>query len=194
MTTKPQNLPWSRGDRSILYEECMSFLHTKHNDLSQELKETLSLCFMQYISEKYTRDDYHSKIDAELKRIKSAALTECSKNNGIVIDQPKAEVKAVTEAKTPEDKPTKENLRGHWKDEESEFWLFETGDFKMNRNDGSTSKGSWKIDGMLLTLYHDKMFGTRQKDFKILLYSENKFVYQSVKNKKETFTVERIIK
>ena len=39
----------------------------------------------------------------------------------------------------------RKNLEGHWKDEESEFWLFETGDFKMVKQDGSSSKGTWKI-------------------------------------------------
>jgi hypothetical protein len=62
----------------------------------------------------------------------------------------------------------------------------------MVKQDGSSSKGTWKIDGDVLTLYHDKMFGTSQKDFKILMFTPEKFVYQSTKNKKATFAVEKL--
>jgi hypothetical protein len=36
------------------------------------------------------------------------------------------------------------------------------------------------------------MFGTSQKDFKILMFTPEKFVYQSTKNKKATFAVEKL--
>jgi hypothetical protein len=130
-----------------------------------------------------------------LRRIKSATIIQCAKNIGADLNKPieiKKEEKATEPPKVLENKATRKNLEGHWKDEESEFWLFETGDFKMTKMDGRSSKGTWKIDGDVLTLYHDKMFGTCQKDFKILMFTADKYVYQSTKNKRLTFTVAKI--
>lgn len=193
--TFSQTSSWAKSDRNLLYEECLAHLTTEYKSLSQEQRETMSLCFLDDITSKYTKDDYQAKIDAELRRIKSATILQCAKNIGADLNKP-VEEKKVEKAPEPikvvENKATRKNLEGHWKDEESEFWLFETGDFKMIKMDGSSSKGTWKIDGDVLTLYHDKMFGTSQKDFKILMFTSDKFVYQSTKNKRLTFTVDKI--
>jgi hypothetical protein len=189
-----QDYAWTKNDRNLIYEECLSILSSEYKTLTIDQKETISLCYLGEITSKYSKNDYQSKIDAELKRIRSAAIIQCAKNLGVDLAKPAVQI----EEKKPEppkvdySKPSKENLIGQWKDEESEFWLFETGDFKMVRMDGSSSKGTWKIDGDVLTLYHDKLFGTSQKDFKILMFSQAKFVYQSTKNRRDTFTVERI--
>lgn len=189
-----QDYSWTKNDRSLIYEECMSILNADYKTLTLDQKETISLCYLGEITTKYSKNDYQSKIDAELKRIRSSAIIQCGKNIGVDVSKPAVQI----EEKKPEtpkidySKPSKENLIGQWKDEESEFWLFETGDFKMVRTDGSSSKGTWKIDGDVLTLYHDKLLGTSQKDFKILMFSQTKFVYQSTKNRRDTFTVERI--
>jgi hypothetical protein len=148
----------------------------------------MSLCFLNEITAKFNKDEYQAKIDAELRRIKSTTIIQCAKNIGADLTKTQEEMEPVK----VENKATKQNLQGHWKDEESEFWLFEIGDFKMVKMDGSSSKGTWKIDGDVLTLYHDKLFGTRQKDFKILMFSSDKFVYQSTKNRRDTFTVEKL--
>ena len=185
---------WAKSDRNLIYEECLAHLTTEYRSLTLEQRETISLCYLNEITAKYNKDDYQSKIDAELRRIKSSTIIQCAKNIGADLNKPVAvvEEKKPEPVKVAENKATRQNLQGHWKDEESEFWLFETGDFKMVKMDGSSSKGTWKIDGDVLTLYHDKMFGTRQKDFKILMFSEDKFVYQSTKNRKNTFTVDKI--
>jgi hypothetical protein len=185
---------WAKSDRNLIYEECLAHLTTEYRSLTLEQRETISLCYLNEITAKYNKDDYQSKIDAELRRIKSSTIIQCAKNIGADLNKPVAvvEEKKPEPVKVAENKATRQNLQGHWKDEESEFWLFETGDFKMVKMDGSSSKGTWKIDGDVLTLYHDKMFGTSQKDFKILMFSEDKFVYQSTKNRKNTFTVDKI--
>jgi hypothetical protein len=188
-----QNNTWSKNDRNMIYEDCLASLTTDYKSLTQEQKETISLCFLNEITEKYKKDDYQAKIDAELRRIKSSTIIQCAKNIGAELNKAVVqEAKSPEPVKVDENKPTRKNLEGHWKDEESEFWLFETGDFKMVKQDGSSSKGTWKIDGDVLTLYHDKMFGTSQKDFKILMFTPEKFVYQSTKNKKATFAVEKL--
>ena len=188
-----QTNTWGKSDRNLIYEECLAHLTTDYKSLSQDQRETISLCYLDEITAKYNKDDYQAKIDAELKRIKSATIIQCAKNIGADLNKPIVEEKKPEPVKVAENKATRQNLQGHWKDEESEFWLFETGDFKMVRLNGTSSKGTWKIDGDVLTLYHDKMFGTSQKDFKILMFTEDKFVYQSTKNKRLTFTVDKLM-
>jgi hypothetical protein len=193
IATFAQNNSWSKNDRNMIYEDCLATLTTDYKSLTQDQRETVSLCFLNEITEKFNKDDYQNKIDAELRRIKSSTIIQCAKNIGAELNKEVLEEKKNPEpVKLDENKPTRKNLEGHWKDEESEFWLFETGDFKMVKQDGSSSKGTWKIDGDVLTLYHDKMFGTSQKDFKILMFTPDKFVYQSTKNKKATFAVEKL--
>jgi len=189
-----QTNTWAKSDRNLIYEECLAHLTTEYRTLTLDQRETVSLCYLNEITAKYNKNDYQSKIDAELRRIKSSTIIQCAKNIGADLNKPIpiVEEKKYQPVKVAENKATRQNLQGHWKDEESEFWLFETGDFKMVKMDGSSSKGTWKIDGDVLTLYHDKMFGTSQKDFKILMFSEAKFVYQSIKNRKNTFTVDKL--
>ena len=186
-----QTNSWQKGEKELIYQECLSHTSNEYKFLSQDQRETISLCYVDEITSKYKKDEYQSLIDAQLKRIKSATIIHCAKNLGLELTAPVVEKKEVP-VKPVSDKPTKEKLRGHWSDEESTFWLYETGDFKMNYNDGGDSKGTWKIDGDVLTLYHSRFLGTKQKDFKILMFTEEKFVYQSVKNRKDTFTVVRI--
>ncbi len=189
-----QTNSWNKSDRNLIYEDCLAFLTTEYRTLSLDQRETISLCYLNEITTKYNKDEYQSKIDAELRRIKSSIVNQCAKNIGADLNKsiPVTEDKKLEQVKIAENKVTRQNLQGHWKDDESEFWLFETGDFKMIKRDGSSSKGTWKIDGDILTLYHDKIFGTSQKDFKILMFTQDKFVYQSTKNRKLTFTVEKI--
>ena len=189
-----QATTWAKSERNLIYEECLAHLTTEYRTLTLDQRETVSLCYLNEITAKYNKNDYQSKIDAELRRIKSSTIIQCAKNIGADLNKPIpiVEEKKYQPVKVAENKATRQNLQGHWKDEESEFWLFETGDFKMVKMDGSSSKGTWKIDGDVLTLYHDKMFGTSQKDFKILMFSEAKFVYQSIKNRKNTFTVDKL--
>ncbi len=107
------------------------------------------------------------------------------KKEEVKIEQPKI-------ADNSEVPATKENLVGHWKDENSEFWLTDYGDYKMQYNDGKTAKGTWKVDNNQLDLYKDKLFGKSEKLFKILIFTKDKFVYQSLKNKADTFTAKKI--
>lgn len=188
-----QSNEWTKDDRNNIYNDCMGYIG-KYQNLSTEQKESISLCYLDEITKKYTKKDYQSKIDIEIKKIRETTLTLCSKNIGIELSETKKEEPKKEEPKkeTTSSNPTKEMLTGHWKDENSEFWLFETGDYKMQYADGKTAKGTWKIDGDQLNLYKDKLFGTSEKVFKILVFTNDKFVYQSIKSKKDTFTATRI--
>lgn len=187
-----QSNDWTKDDRNNIYNECMSFIG-KYQNFTTEQKESMSICYLDEITKKYTKKDYQNKIDIEIKKIRETTLTLCSKNLGLELSETKKEEPKKEEPKKENisSNPTKEMLTGHWKDENSEFWLFETGDYKMQYSDGKTAKGTWKIDGDQLNLYKDKLFGTSEKVFKILVFTNDKFVYQSIKNKKDTFTATR---
>jgi len=188
-----QSNDWTRDDRSNIYNDCMAFIG-KYPNLSAEQKESMSICYLDEITKKYTKKDFNNKIDIEIKKIRETTLTLCSKNLGFELSETKNEEPKKQESvkESTSTNPTKEMLTGHWKDENSEFWLFETGDYKMQYAFGKTAKGTWKIDGNQLNLYKDKLFGTSEKEFKILVFTNEKFVYQSVKSKKDTFTATRI--
>lgn len=183
---------WTKDDRNSLYNDCLSNI-SKYTAVTTEQKESICICYIDEISKKYEKDDYQAKIEAELKRIREASITQCSKHTGIELAEKKEAPKAEEPKKdNSETEATKENLIGHWKDENSEFWLFETGDYKMQYNDGKTAKGTWKVDNNQLDLYKDKLFGKSEKLFKILIFTKTKFVYQSLKNKADTFTATRV--
>jgi hypothetical protein len=188
-----QSNEWTKDDRNNIYNDCMGYIGIYQN-LTNEQKESISLCYLGEVTAKYTKKEYQSMIDIEIKKIRETTLTLCSKNLGIELSETKKEEikKEETKKETTSSNPTKEMLIGHWKDENSEFWLFETGDYKMQYADGKTAKGTWKIDSDQLNLYKDKLFGTSEKVFKILVFTNDKFVYQSIKSKKDTFTATRI--
>ena len=179
--TNAQSTDWTKDDRNNIYNDCMGYIG-KYQNLTTEQKESMSICYLDEITKKYTKKDYQNKIDIEIKKIRETTLTLCSKNLGLELSETKKEEPKKEEPKkeTTSSNPTKEMLTGHWKDENSEFWLFETGDYKMQYADGKTAKGTWKIDGDQLNLYKDKLFGTSEKVFKILIFTNEKFVYQSI--------------
>lgn len=188
-----QTSGWTKDDRTNIYNECLSYL-TKYVNLTSEQKKTISKCYLQEITKKYDRQAYQNLIDVEIQDLRESTLSLCAKTLGVELseqkkEEPKTEPKkiAVTEMKA-----TKENLVGHWKDDESEFWLFETGDYKMQYNDGKIAKGTWKLDGDQLSLYKEKLLWTNEKTFKILIFTTDKFVYQSIKSKSDTFTASKV--
>lgn len=185
---------WTKDDRNNIFNDCMGQLG-KYPNLTNEQKESMSLCYLDELTKKYGKREYQNKIDIEIRKIRETTLTLCSKNLGMDL----SEVQKVAEAAQEEPKkkevsgnPTKDDLTGHWKDDNSEFWLFESGDYKIQYNDGKTSKGSWVIEKDQLTLFQDKFLRSSEKLFKILVFTSEKFVYQSIKNKKDTFTATRL--
>ena len=193
LTSVAQTFDWTKDDRNNIYNDCMGYIG-KYQNLTTEQKESISICYLDEITKKYSKKDYQNKIDIEIKKIRETTLTLCSKNIGIELSDQKKEEPKVEPKKTEtsEMKATKENLIGHWKDDESEFWLFETGDYKMQYNDGKTAKGTWKLDGDQLSLYKEKLLWSNEKVFKILIFTTDKFVYQSLKSKSDTFTATRV--
>ena len=270
-----QSNNWGKSDRDNLYNDCISYLSSNYKHLTNEQKETMSLCFLDQITAKYKKDEYNSKIEIEVKRLRSAVIEECAKTHGIslnVVPEPTAtpvkanwkkedkdaiykscltyiskvhkqidketveniclcQCKKITNLDREEygamleiekkrttmsslndcanasgidlsqpseptsvktDKPSTESLKGHWKDkkEDTEFWLNDGGNFTMIKG-GKRSNGTWRVTGEILTLYFDKLFGTKERSYEILMFSAEKFVYQSQKNG-STNTVEKL--
>jgi hypothetical protein len=189
-----QNNVWTKDDRNNVYNECFSFIG-KYPNLTTDQKEALSICYLDEITKQYTKLDYLNKIEVELRKIKETILTLCSKSLGIELSEKKKEEIKIEPPKEEGNKElpaTKENLIGHWKDDNSDFWLFETNDYKIQYNDGKSARGTWKIDNIQLSLNKAKLIGKSEKIFKILLFTKNKFVYQSLNKKGETLTATKI--
>jgi hypothetical protein len=135
-----QSNSWSKDDRNSLYNDCSSYL-AKYPSLSVEQKESMGLCYLDEITKKYSKADYATKIEIELRRIRESVTTNCAKNLGLQLsEQSKEEPKKVVES--GEMVPDKDNLVGHWRDNDGEFWFFESGDYKMQYNSGKKEKGS----------------------------------------------------
>jgi len=99
-----QDSPWTKDTRNMVYNELLNEL-TPYKDISQDQKESIALCGLEEITKKYTMTDYQSKIEVELKRIKSATIGQCSKNIGVVLDNsPKQTTEVVVEEWTKEAK------------------------------------------------------------------------------------------
>jgi len=77
---------WKKEDRNALYAECMSLLES-HGSLTNEQKESISLCYLEEITKKYTKKDLDAKIDIEIKRIQDAVIVTCAKNIGVNLNE-----------------------------------------------------------------------------------------------------------
>lgn len=85
LNLKAQDAPWTKDARNMVYNELLNEL-TPFKDVSQEQKESIALCGLDEITKKYSTITYQSKIEVELKRIKSATIGQCSKNIGINLE------------------------------------------------------------------------------------------------------------
>ena len=188
-----QSTDWTKSDNENLFSDCKSYI-SKYVSLTDEQRESLCMCFYKDINKKYSKAEFQAMLDIETKRIKESTINQCATNSSYkLFEQKKEEPKPEPKKTEPSEmKATKENLTGHWKYDEGEFWLFETGDYRMDYNDGKKAKGTWKLDGDQLSLYKDKLLGSSEKIFKILLFTTDKFVYQSLKSKSDTFAATRV--
>lgn len=115
---------WSKSDRSNLFEDCMSYI-TKYKNLSNDQKESISLCYLDEVTKKYSRADFQEKIEIELRRIKDAIIMQCAKNLGLelateakiepAVIMEKGLDKTIEPTKTTSTIITKEFLIGKWK-------------------------------------------------------------------------------
>ena len=115
---------WTKIDRNNIYEEFISELQ-KYKTVSNDQKESIGLCCLKSITEKYSKSVYSNKIEVELKRIKESTIDQCTKNIGVEISSIK-----------PNNKPSSDNVK----------------DLFVNRE---TLIGSWKTDQKMTILFNE---------------------------------------
>ena len=151
----PQSSTWTKDDRNNLYDDCLSYL-TKYKNTTQEQRESVALCYLDEITNKYVKTDFQAKIDIEVKRIKDGVITGCAKNLGVALDVPLTPEK-VSETKAPSDaskvNPTMELLTGRWKTDNGSTIEFKDGGKYSEINlKGKQLSGDWFLDGKVLTI------------------------------------------
>ena len=67
--TNAQSTDWTKDDRNNIYNDCMGYIG-KYQNLTTEQKESMSICYLDEITKKYTKKDYQNKIDIEIKKIR----------------------------------------------------------------------------------------------------------------------------
>lgn len=142
-----QNI-WTKSDRSIIYEECLAET-IKYKNLTNEQRETLSLCMLDEISNKYTKQEYFAKIEIEIVRLKQSILSLCSKNLGFTLENKMINVDIDANnntSKINEGNFTRNDIIGVWRDENSKFFINDDGTFLVKFDNGKSVGGKWWID------------------------------------------------
>jgi hypothetical protein len=145
-----QQNDWTKSDRSSIYDECYSET-IKYKNLTNEQRESLSLCMLEEITSKNTKKEYFAKIEIEINRIKQSTITLCSKNLGLSIDNSNKPLSIEVETKNDiskinEGNFTRNDVIGIWRDENSKFFLNEDGTFLVKFDNGKSVGGKWWID------------------------------------------------
>ena len=188
-----QSSGWTKDDRNNIYDECMSYI-TKYRNTTVSQRESLALCYLDEVTTKYTKADFEAKIDVELKRIKDALITQCSKNLGIdlTIDQVKQEpVIEKKEIATPKNIVSREGLVGKWKTTQNTVIEFKDGGVYLETlASGVQVTGDWFLDdkGVMTinTEYHYKSTFNKDKvDRYTNIYNFDSFSNDYIKYTKE---------
>ena len=155
VTSKSQTSEWTKDDRNNLYEDCISY-STKYTTINNEQKESLCLCYLDETTKKYTKTDFGSKIEIEIKRIKEAQLTQCAKNIGVDLavqpkEPAKVEIKEPIKTEKPKEFITRATLIGKWKtDDISTIEFKDDGTYYEKRGDNPvTVNNGFIVDGVL---------------------------------------------
>lgn len=186
-----QNI-WTKSDRSIIYEECLSET-LKYKNLTNEQRETLSLCMLEEISNKYTKQEYFAKIEIEIIRLKQSIISLCSKNLGFSLDN-KAKIieneNNISTSKINEGNFTRNDIIGIWRDENSKFFINDDGTFLVKFDNGKSVGGKWWIDkNKLIILERYSKMNIISFDGKIMKYMQKKTF-----GRDEIYTAEKINK
>ncbi|NCX94934.1 MAG: hypothetical protein EBX41_00745 [Chitinophagia bacterium] len=182
--TPKQAKVWTKKGKDEMFNSWYAYLGKRWKQLTAEQKQTISLCAINELVSKYSYEEYANLMEAEKNKVLDAIQNSCISTNNIDTG-----VQVVVD----NSKPTMANLKGHWKDYEdfSEFWLNDGNSFTM-LSGGSRKNGTWSLSGNTLTLSFDRaLLGSKERNYKILMYTPDKFVYQSLRSMKAT-TVERV--
>ncbi len=179
-----QSGTWTKDDRNSLYDNSLDYM-TKYRGITSEQRESISLCYIDEITKKYSKAEFMAKIDVELKRIRDSQLSQCAKNIGVELGAASApETKTVPENKKAI--PNKKELVGKWKTDNNSIIEFKSNgtvvfkylDRFLTSNSGyivdNVKSGDWFLDekGILtLKLNWSEDVGTLRT--KIRAYTSN---------------------
>ena len=179
LTGFSQSEAWNKTDRTNLYDDCLGYV-TKYKNTTADQRESISLCYMEEFTKKYTKADFQTKIEIELKRIKEAVINQCAKNLGIDLSTTEAKKEEVVVEKVEKKEvvnsqkyPTKSDLLGKWKTDKGNIVEFKDGG-KYNETTikGVVTPGDWFLDDKgVLTInreYHYEALLTKKPKVDII--------------------------
>lgn len=178
---------WQKNDNENLWGEGLSLL-SKYQQIPKEKKEIIAGCYLDKITATYSLEAYKNLIDYRSRTLQKETITKCAKDIGFDLDEPKEAEKKPEPKSESTEYPKKENLIGHWEDEDNEFWLNESGDFKRYNVEGKTLIGTWKVDGNIFST----IIRGRETNYKVLSFNKTSFVYQTIDKRKITFKATRM--
>lgn len=77
-----QEASWTKNGSNMVYNELLNELAV-YESLNQEQKKSIALCALEEIEKQNKMSVYQEKIDEKQIRIKSSAISQCSKNIGL---------------------------------------------------------------------------------------------------------------
>jgi len=143
-----QSYEWTKQERNDIYENCISELHN-YKAMTEEIGESLCLCYLNEITEKYRKRDFDTKIDVELKRIRQSNIIQCSKNLGVDLQNESEEIAATENTDTD---LSNEAIEGKWTFEKGQFTFYSDGEYKYQANSGPKCRGKWSLDNTDLNI------------------------------------------
>lgn len=145
---------WSKSDRNNLFEDCMSYI-TKYKNTTNEQRESISLCYIGELTKKYTKDEFQSMIDIEIKRIKEAVINQCAKNLGIELRVEEKKEEVVIEKKevdVSKNVLSKAALVGKWKSDDDAIYEFlSNGTYSKKYLKNVWDQLGWHVENNLYT-------------------------------------------
>ncbi len=180
--TSETELSWDKESKIQLEKDLNSKLE-EYSFLKDEQLATLTLCYINKTTEKYTRKEYNEMIEIELKQHQNTTLSKCATLNDIILEKPKEIIP------TNEQVFSKISLTGTWNTDDNYSIMFYdnntfTKQFKSNlytdngmfiKNDKST--GDWFFDessGIITLIEHYTL-----QDIKVFKTNEYNYVSTS---------------
>lgn len=144
-----QTQDWKKDDRAFVFDECMTAT-VMYKNITQEQQESLCLCYLEKITDEYSKSEYSSKIDIELKRLQTSAINLCANNVGVSLEKEKKSDKNIKdESIIPSGKSA---FIGTWEFEEGKFTFYDDGEYKFENIGAGKCRGKWFLNDNILSV------------------------------------------
>jgi hypothetical protein len=164
-----QVVTWSKEGKSNVYNDAMN-IFSKY-ELTQQQRESLSLCYTDELTKNYSKTDLDNLIEAELKKVRNEYIKKCLDKNNITLK------------KSSSDKLSIKGLAGCWQSYDFSVCFYETGELEKRMDKGmfKKTKGKWFIeaDKIIFVLKDIK------EEYKVLYNSGESLKLEESRTKKE---------